>query len=228
MPKIVVPMFKFRNLWPFRSSHRAKTSTVRSNKKNQNHNVLLDSVEEIFILLGLVAYIDKTIDNYETHIANQYAIFVFHLNDAALDQAMSSFYNASTIFTSHTQMARRIYKRFCNDIPFLLDLYDWLERISLCDGTLSRAEEQALRKIRKEFKMKTSPFVQKKDPYLLLGCESDASIEEIKKAYRNKIAQYHPDTIMAIHPPEEFVQHTLGRFQEIKTAYEIIRKWRRF
>lgn len=218
-------MFKLRNLHLFACSRRPKSSP--KSDTNQS-NMALASVEEIFVLFGLVSHVDKVINSYETHIANQYAVYVLHLDNHALDQAMSSFYNASTVFTSYVQIARRIYKKFKKDTQFLLDLYDWTERISLSDGNLCRSEEHALRKIHKEFKLKKQPLSLKKDPYLLLGCDSHASIDEIKKAYRNKIAQYHPDTIMAIRPPEEFVQHTLGRFQEIKSAYENIRKWRRF
>ena len=187
-----------------------------------------ESLNEVFILMGLICHIDESINPYETHIATQYATCVLHLDNDRLDKGMHSFYNASTLCTSHTQAAKRVYKKFKKDTAFLLDLYDWLERLSLCDGQLCPAEQQALKKIHKEFRLKKNILDKSDDPYFLLGCDSQASIDEIKKAYRHKIAQYHPDTIMAISPPEEFIQHTMGRFQAIKAAYENIRKRRRF
>lgn len=54
------------------------------------------------------------------------------------------------------------------------------------------------------------------DPYKVLGVSSDASDEEIKKAYRSLAKKYHPD----LHPNDPAAQ---AKMNEINAAYEQIK-----
>ncbi len=53
-----------------------------------------------------------------------------------------------------------------------------------------------------------------KNYYTILGVARDASLEEIKKAYRNLVRKYHPD--MGDHADVE-------RFLEVQEAFEVLR-----
>ncbi len=53
------------------------------------------------------------------------------------------------------------------------------------------------------------------DPYVVLGVSRDASNEEIKKAYRNKAKEYHPD----LHPGDP---QAAARMNEINEAYDML------
>jgi DnaJ-class molecular chaperone len=55
------------------------------------------------------------------------------------------------------------------------------------------------------------------DPYEILNVPKGASIEEIKKAYRELANKYHPDKVN--HLGEEFKQLAEKRFKEIEEAY---------
>ena len=64
------------------------------------------------------------------------------------------------------------------------------------------------------------------DAYAVLGVDSKASDDEVKKAYRKLMNQNHPDKLMAKGVPEEMIKLATERTQEIKTAYEEIKKYR--
>ncbi|MBN2657831.1 MAG: co-chaperone DjlA [Spirochaetales bacterium] len=62
--------------------------------------------------------------------------------------------------------------------------------------------------------------------YAVLGCTSSSTDAEIKKAYRKKVAEFHPDKIAAKGLPAEFTKFASDKFREIQEAYEAIKKAR--
>jgi DnaJ-class molecular chaperone len=52
------------------------------------------------------------------------------------------------------------------------------------------------------------------DYYAALGLSSDALLADIKKAFRQKAAQYHPDRNTDADAPQ--------RFREVQQAYEVL------
>jgi DnaJ like chaperone protein len=67
---------------------------------------------------------------------------------------------------------------------------------------------------------------QLKQAYELLGVSEDASDAEVKKAYRRQMNQHHPDKLVARGLPEEMIKIANQKTQEIKEAYELIKKSR--
>jgi DnaJ like chaperone protein len=60
--------------------------------------------------------------------------------------------------------------------------------------------------------------------YKILGVKKDASDAEVKKAYRRMMSQHHPDRLIAKGLPEEMIKLATEKTQEIKAAYEQIKR----
>ena len=65
-----------------------------------------------------------------------------------------------------------------------------------------------------------------KDAYALLGVAEDAADSDVKKAYRRMMNQHHPDKLVAKGLPEEMLKLATEKTQEIKAAYELIKRHR--
>lgn len=66
-----------------------------------------------------------------------------------------------------------------------------------------------------------------KDAYAMLNVSESSTDTEIKKSYRRLMNQHHPDKLVSKGMPEEMVKLATEKTQEIKAAYELIKKSRK-
>jgi DnaJ like chaperone protein len=62
-----------------------------------------------------------------------------------------------------------------------------------------------------------------KQSYDSLGLKEGASAQEIKRAYRKLVSQYHPDKLVSQGLPEEMMEMSKKRVREINAAYDKIK-----
>ncbi len=135
-------------------------------------------------------------------------------------------------------------------------LLSYLVMLSLADGQMHQAEEHVLRQVAQRLGMPAAVFdrllqmiqaqasfhqsryqsggagVGPASPqalamaYQVLGVDQGASDAEIRKAYRKLISENHPDKLIGQGMPEDMVRMATERSQEIRAAYELIRKSR--
>ncbi|MFK5985889.1 MAG: co-chaperone DjlA [Pseudomonadota bacterium] len=64
------------------------------------------------------------------------------------------------------------------------------------------------------------------EAYQLLDISPSASDNEVKKAYRRMMSQHHPDKLVSKGLPEEMMKMANEKTQQIKKAYDLIKKIR--
>ncbi len=119
------------------------------------------------------------------------------------------------------------------DCQMLEDILDGLFHIAKADGLIHEKEVGFLRRIAEIFNISENHFrailarhavLEDSDPYAILGIERGASFENIKRRYRQLVAEHHPDRLMARGVPEEFVAIANDRVAAINAAYETIER----
>lgn len=62
------------------------------------------------------------------------------------------------------------------------------------------------------------------DAYKALGVGKESTDQEIKRAYRKLMSQYHPDKLMGQGVPEDMIAMATEQAKEIQLAYDMIKK----
>jgi DnaJ like chaperone protein len=129
-------------------------------------------------------------------------------------------------------------QQICQDIRTRLQpevriqLIHYLFGIAKADGHVAESEMVTIQSIsdllglpRMEFESVKNMFYRNTDSdYKVLGVESTATDDEIKKAYRQMAIKFHPDKVASM--GEEFQKGAKEKFQKIQEAYEAIKKQR--
>lgn len=129
-------------------------------------------------------------------------------------------------------------QQICQDIRMRMQpevriqLIHYLFGIAKADGHVAESEMVTIQSIsdllglpRMEFESVKNMFYRNTDSdYKVLGVESTATDEEIKKAYRQMAIKFHPDKVASM--GEEFQKGAKEKFQKIQEAYEAIKKQR--
>lgn len=111
-------------------------------------------------------------------------------------------------------------------------LLDALFELALVDGALQRSEREALRRAARglgvsedeEQAIATLHLGEGDAHYAVLGLTPEATDAEVKRAFRQLAAEYHPDK--AAHAGRQAAEQASRRFQEVRDAYEEIRRLR--
>lgn len=115
-----------------------------------------------------------------------------------------------------------------------LQLLHFLFGIAKADGMVIESEVSQIYTISgylgissRDFESIKAMFYNSSDnAYKILEITKEASVEEIKAAYRKMAKKYHPDRV--IHLGDEHQKGALDKFRQVQEAYEKLQKERRF
>jgi DnaJ like chaperone protein len=140
-------------------------------------------------------------------------------------------------------VAQALYRALEKDLHKRQKMVEFLVNLTYVDGTLSQSEEEMLHRVayhlgfsEQELKMMMERFgsyhrnsVKESSidqAYTLLGITAEATNDEVKKAYRALVREYHPDIIKSQGASDEYLKEATEKVQEINAAYEMIKKSR--
>jgi DnaJ like chaperone protein len=228
---------------------RALGNALRFGAPENIERIKTSFFETTFLLLGFLAKVDgriskPEIDHTEQIIAQmglgaqqrQRAIELFHRGSAsgfAVESAIAAF-----IQTCGPQ--RQLQHTL---LLFLISLaqadrgmepseHAALVRIASLMGLAAAQLEQLLRMARAQENFRgrghaTAPHATRlDDAYAALGIDRRATDKDVKRAYRSRMSENHPDKLIAKGVPQEMVKLATARTQEIQAAYEAIKKTR--
>ncbi len=129
-------------------------------------------------------------------------------------------------------------REICGDIAgrttveIRIHLLHYLFGIAKADGDVSTAEVEEIGRISGYLRIPAPDFQTIKNmfyrsaesDYKILGVESTATDDEIKKAYRAMALRFHPDKVLQMGP--EYQEGAKEKFQNVQNAYENLKKKR--
>ncbi|MDM3869739.1 co-chaperone DjlA [Porticoccus sp. W117] len=199
----------------------------------------------VFLLKGKLAKADGHISQAEVdHTEN----FIRQLGMSAehRQQAIEWFKQGSAA-DFHIEQTLQEFMAACGqtrNLPQVLLVY--LIVMAMADGVMDSAEEALLRFIGSHLGYSEAQFRQLlemtlnqshfsggggaaspsalDEAYKALGVESSCTDQELKRAYRKLMSQYHPDKLMGQGVPEDMLKVATEQAKEIQAAYDLIKK----
>lgn len=127
--------------------------------------------------------------------------------------------------------ARQVASLFHDRTVVLEELLDALFYIAKADGSVHPAELDFLKDVAGIFGFSHAEFEclaarhigpDSSSPYRILGVDPGVSDTDLKNAYRHLVKEHHPDRLIALGLPREFVTVATDRLAAINSAYERI------
>ena len=110
-----------------------------------------------------------------------------------------------------------------------------LHAVARADGTIHPGEREILMQAERAFRLQpgtidallgTHRTNALDEAYKILDCTPDMTDEQIKKVWRNKCMEYHPDKLASKGLPDEFMQYANEQLAKVNEAYDTIKKAR--
>ncbi|MBI5751217.1 MAG: co-chaperone DjlA [Hydrogenophilales bacterium] len=204
-------------------------------------------LETVFILMGKLAKADGHISQDEVTYVEQ---FMQKLGmSAAHRQQGIALFKRGAVPGLEIESVIKKFLSVCghtHDLKQMLLVY--LIVMALSDGRIDSSEERLLIDIARDLGYDQAAFQHMlemvlnqshfaggqassatalEDAYKALGVTKESTDQEVKRAYRKLISQYHPDKLIGQGLPEDMIAVATEQAKEVQLAYDLISKSRK-
>ncbi|ADO76201.1 TerB family tellurite resistance protein [Halanaerobium praevalens] len=211
------------------SGTRARQRT-NLNQQEKKQTIFFTS---IFSMLAKFAQADGTVNRAEVKTIDNFIKNELKLRGEARQLAIKVFDEAKRKNNSFEEYAQQFYNNFKNEQTLVLGMFDLLFRIAAADNDFHHKEKEYIKKAQRIFGLNESQYQSIRSQYFesadldnyykILECSPQADFKEVKRQYRKKAKEFHPDNVIGKGLPEEFVDFAEQEFKKINDAYEKIK-----
>ena len=211
-------------------SRMTRQAKSRRNPNNLDHQVAFFTA--LFACLAKIAKADGRVSEEEVSKIESFISNKFNFAEDERNFAINIFQKAKSDSVSFDAYAKQLYQLLGSSPNSLLVFYELLFELAMADGVMHENEERLLRKIPNIFGLDKNVYEDLYNKYVgkisnayeILGVTKDMTIDEIKKVYRVKRKEFHPDALISKGLPEELIEKAKEKFIEIQAAFEILEK----
>jgi len=185
-------------------------------------------------MLAKLAKADGVVSRDEIALVDHFFKEELELDEDDQQAARDIFREARDSEHSFEDFAQQFSEVFEDSSEMREAMFEVLVALARADGTIHPAEERMLRAAAAIFNLPPGALdalfhgsADLSACYAELDCSPDASDAEVKRAYRGKVAEYHPDKIASKGLPDGFMKFANQKVQELKEAYDRIMDSRR-
>ena len=153
--------------------------------------------------------------------------------DYELDQVGKIFNKAKEESTGYEPYAQQISQIYKSNPNVLEEVINILFYIAEADGNISQSELNMIQNIAEIFGLNDTQFnsikesrksSDKLNPYIVLGCNPDDNLQDIRKKYLKLSKEHHPDLLMSKGVPAEVINESKNKMRSINSAWDQIQK----
>lgn len=189
-----------------------------------------------FSMVGKLAKADGRVCPDEIAAIEKISKEALGLDNQTRTYAFNVFTQAKDRPESFADYAQQFGDLFRQDQQLCNFMMSFLFQVAMADGELHPQEENMLLEAKTAFGLHESVYQSLRSRYVglhsstvslskhyeNLGISNKATAAEIKKAYRQKATEFHPDKIEGKGLPPEFIKFANDRLAEINESYDAI------
>jgi DnaJ like chaperone protein len=188
-----------------------------------------------FSMLAKLAQADGRVTREEIDSIESFMAKDLRLDPQSRNAAVNIFRTALNAPGTFADFTGQFHGQFRHQPQMLEMMIDILLRVAVSDGSLTPGEETLILSAVNTFNFSAQRYEQLKSQYVrtadkayaVLGCSPDDSDDQVKRCYRQRVQEYHPDKIAAKGLPDEFNRFAHDKFREIQDAWDQIKAARR-